>query len=151
MKLEDAHGIALGLFREHGIASDWSFGFDRAVRRFGCCWHGKQRITLSRALVELNDEDEVVDTILHEIAHALVGPGAGHGPIWQEVAAGIGARPEACYDAAAIRTPERRWAAVCSDHGIVGRRDRLHQRHGWRCAKCQAEVTWVRSSSLVEA
>lgn len=34
----------------------------------------KRQITLSRAITELNDRACVVDTILHEIAHALVGP-----------------------------------------------------------------------------
>ena len=35
-------------------------------------------------------DDEVDQVLLHEIAHALAGPGAGHGPRWKRVARDIG-------------------------------------------------------------
>ena len=35
MKLEKARNIALRLMRQHGL-SDYTFKWDRAVRRFGC-------------------------------------------------------------------------------------------------------------------
>lgn len=38
----------------------------------------------------------VRDTILHEIAHALAGHAAGHGPVWKGVCRRIGARPVRC-------------------------------------------------------
>jgi hypothetical protein len=53
---------------------------DSAVRRFGTCRYSRKLITLSRQLIELNDQARVLDTILHEIAHALAGPKTGHGP-----------------------------------------------------------------------
>lgn len=50
----------------------WSFGFDRATRRLGCCRPQQQRITLSRHLVQHSfDEMLVWRTLLHELAHAL--------------------------------------------------------------------------------
>ena len=39
---------------------------------------------------------QVTDTILHEIAHALAGPGAGHGPAWKATASRLGATPKSC-------------------------------------------------------
>lgn len=39
------------------------------------------------------NRDEMRDTILHEIAHAIAGFDAQHGPAWQAVARKIGAKP----------------------------------------------------------
>ena len=36
-----------------------------------------------------------VDNLLHEIAHAIVGREAGHGPLWKVTARRIGATPRA--------------------------------------------------------
>ena len=70
MNLKDAEELALSLMRKHGL-SHWEFGFDRAKRRFGACNFSKKRISLSKYLTEVNEIEQVRDTILHEIAHAL--------------------------------------------------------------------------------
>lgn len=36
------------------------------------------------------------DTVLHEIAHAIAGHKAGHGPAWKAIARKVGARPVRC-------------------------------------------------------
>ncbi len=46
-------------------------------------------IVLSRRHAENDPEDEVVESILHEIAHAIT-PGAGHKPIWAETYRALG-------------------------------------------------------------
>jgi SprT-like family len=41
-------------------------------------------------------DEEVRDTILHEVAHALAGPAnTGHGPKWREMARRVGAKDNA--------------------------------------------------------
>jgi hypothetical protein len=82
MILKDAEALAQQLMSEHGL-SHWHFEFDRAVRRFGFCMYGIRTITLSRKFTLLNSEPEVRNTILHEIAHALVGPNHGHDKVWR--------------------------------------------------------------------
>lgn len=47
------------------------------------------KITLSRKHAENDSEDEVIETILHEIAHAIT-PGAGHSKIWRDTSLAIG-------------------------------------------------------------
>jgi predicted SprT family Zn-dependent metalloprotease len=97
MDLKDAAVSARGLMDEYGL-EDWHFEFDRAVTRLGCCRHDKKLITLSRKLTEMNSEKECIDTILHEIAHALAGPKAHHGPLWKAHARRLGCRPRACAE-----------------------------------------------------
>lgn len=116
MELKQAETLALELMAQHkisGLGCGWTFGFDNARVRFGCCFYGSRRITLSKVLVSVNDEKEVRDTILHEIAHALAGPEAGHGWKWKTKAAAIGARPTRCYTNTTTTIVTTKWEAVC--------------------------------------
>lgn len=100
MELNAARTLAHTLMAEHGItASGWTFDFDSARRRLGVCKHNTKSITISRFMVGAADEETVRQTMLHEIAHALVGasvrnPRTGkrdvHGSEWKRVAASIG-------------------------------------------------------------
>ena len=107
----------------HGL-SDWTGGLDNARRRFGMCNFSKKHISLSRPLCELNDETEVRDTVLHEIAHALAwqrhGKNCGHDKRWKAICVEIGARPEACYDDGVVQ-PAAPWVLVHRDTGEVFR------------------------------
>lgn len=80
----------------------WTFDFDSAKERFGCCSPRRKRISLSFDLTKLNVVVEVLDTILHEIAHALVselvGRGHRHDSIWKKYCLLVGARPTRCYE-----------------------------------------------------
>ncbi len=120
----EAQALGEKLLRDHGL-DDWRFAFDRARSRLGACHFHRRTITLSRHLVALNGRAEIEETLLHEIAHALVGPGHGHGPAWQRMARRIGIPPRARADAD-VRLPIPRWALVCEHcHRTVARR---HQR-----------------------
>ncbi|WP_345752676.1 SprT-like domain-containing protein [Microbacterium rhizophilus] len=68
----------------------WTFGFDNAKRRAGLCDYTRKRITVSRYLTARYDDDTNHQTLLHEVAHALAGPAAGHGPAWKRVARELG-------------------------------------------------------------
>jgi predicted SprT family Zn-dependent metalloprotease len=113
MDLSDAATLARNLMIKHGLGQ-WIFEFSRCKSSFGAVRHASKRITLSAPLSEINSVAEVTDTILHEIAHALVGRGVGHGPAWKLKAQLIGARPERCYNTADVKTPVRPWQGVCT-------------------------------------
>lgn len=68
----------------------WTFGFDRARTRAGLCDYRARRITVSRLLAERFDDDDIHQVLLHEVAHAIAGPGSGHGAAWKRVAREIG-------------------------------------------------------------
>ena len=108
----DADLLARALLVEHLAEGGWAFGLDRAVRRAGACHHAERRITLSRHLVERADEAEVRDVLLHEIAHALAGHGAGHGPRWRAACRSIGHEGSRLHDRpiAEQRAP---WVGTC--------------------------------------
>jgi predicted SprT family Zn-dependent metalloprotease len=131
--------LARRLMNEHGLAG-WEFGLNTNVRRAGVCFYPRGgepgRIELSAHFVERNGDDEVRDTILHEIAHALVGPGHGHDRVWRAKCRAIGARPEACYDES-VDMPEGKWHAECPGCRQTFSRHRRPKRPtGWFCRSC---------------
>ena len=93
--MEVTRALATGrrLLREHGL-HDWSIVADRAKTRAGVCRFAQRQIGLSAPLTTLHSDDEVLDTILHEIAHALVGPQHGHDAVWRAKAREIGCSGE---------------------------------------------------------
>lgn len=116
---------------------DWVFAYDGARRRLGCCDHRECRITMSWHFAQRNGPAEIRDTMLHEIAHALVGRGHGHGPVWRAMARRVGARPERCGRA---DMPAGRWRATCPSCERKWTRHRRPQagRRHW-CGKCGPE------------
>lgn len=98
MELHEVYEMAEDLFEEHLAGEGWTFGFDNAKTRGGVCYHHKRKITVSRHLMVLWSEEEVRDILLHEIAHAIAGGAAKHGPKWRAVVREIGGKPEARHD-----------------------------------------------------
>lgn len=93
-RLNEVAALARGLMDQHGLA-DWAFAFNESDRTLGQCRYRERAIRISRAHALEGKEDDLRDTILHEIAHALAGPQAGHGPRWQATARRLGATPMA--------------------------------------------------------
>lgn len=94
----------------------FTFEWDRSVRRAGCCHHRTKTISLSYHYVNANladNPDDVRDTVLHEIAHALAGPGEGHGQVRKDICVRIGARPVRCYDSQRIVMPKGKYIGKC--------------------------------------
>lgn len=117
MNTSEAATLARSLMFAHGL-DRWTFQFDNGLNRFGRCIHGKNMITLSEHLTRANTADRVRQTILHEIAHALVGPGAGHGPVWQRKAREIGVLDvSARFSAATTAIPQGRYELSCATCG----------------------------------
>ena len=134
MNLQDAETMAQSLMLAH--LKDWCFEFDSAVIRFGSCLHSKKLITLSRSLTELNNSTLVENTILHEIAHALVGRGHGHSNAWRRTAVRIGCDGKRCYSATAnVTTPK--YQGTCPNcHNVI----LCYRRRNISCVRCSK--TW---------
>ena len=54
--------------------------------------------------------DHITDTILHEIAHALVGPRHGHNAIWRQKAREIGCTAMRCHN---LTFSAAKWMMMC--------------------------------------
>lgn len=89
--------IAEDLISYHGLAGRFNLSFEDLPKSIlGLCEcktvkEGiiKGQITIQKSHAENDDESEVIETILHEIAHAIT-PGAGHKKIWAETSKSIG-------------------------------------------------------------
>ena len=117
MKLEKARNIALKLMRQHGV-SDYTFKWDRAVRRFGCHNGRLKTLSLSRPMTEHeSNEKRVINTILHEIAHALDYRKRGksnHDSELKRVAVSIGCSGETCSSVSGVdKSQFMKWVATC--------------------------------------
>jgi predicted SprT family Zn-dependent metalloprotease len=88
--LDQVRVRALELFDRHLPDGSWGFAFDNAKTRAGQCDFARRRITVSRHLAARSTSDDVDQVLLHEIAHALSGSRAGHGPAWRRTARSLG-------------------------------------------------------------
>ena len=152
MNLEDVKAAAELYFELYGLDRDsWTFSFDRSKSRFGYCLTRKRLITMSRVLCELNSETEVIDCLLHEIAHALTPFDRGHGQAWKDMCVKVGAQPKRCYSLASVKTPKGEWEGTCP----LGHRVHRHRRpiagRRYSCSVCSPNVwnekfllTWTR-------
>jgi predicted SprT family Zn-dependent metalloprotease len=135
--------LAAGLLDAFGLR-DWRFAYNRRKREMGLCLFDARIIALSVHFVEMNDDHFIRDTLLHEIAHALVGPGHGHDAVWKSKCREVGARPERlCHEAI---MPTGRWQAYCAGCGMLHHRHRKPKRMiGWHCRYCgpvRGRLTW---------
>lgn len=90
----------------------WSFDFDNAKTRAGLCNFAEKRITVSRYLASRWEDDDIHQVLLHEVAHALAGNRAGHGPKWKSIAAGIGYEGSRVHSGA-VADDLAPWVGLC--------------------------------------
>ena len=95
--------------------ADWQLRFDRARQRAGACFPHRRYIQISEHHIIHNHWEKVLDTLLHELAHALVWVHygeKGHGARWRAMAQKLGATPRAT---GVFKTPPRPWVMVWFD------------------------------------
>jgi predicted SprT family Zn-dependent metalloprotease len=132
MHVDEARAMAESLMAQHGLVG-WRLVLDRARTRAGVCRPARREIGLSRVLTELHSAGEVRETVLHEVAHALVGSAHGHDAVWRATARAIGATGERCVAPDAARAPAP-WVGRCpAGHEV--RRYRRPQRVT-SCPRC---------------
>lgn len=130
--LLDVRRQAEALMAEH-LDGSWTFAFDNAKRRAGACDYTRKRITVSRYLAARYDDETNRQTLLHEIAHALAGARAAHGPAWKRTARALGYTGGVTHhgETAVELAP---WVGTCPA-GHVAYRHRRASRV-MSCAKC---------------
>ena len=150
MRREEARALARALMDGAGLGQ-WAFRFDRAKRRAGSCAHATRTISLSGPLTDIYDEATVRAVVLHEIAHALVGPSQGHGARWREAARAPGA-PDSATPPGAQPAPDAPWVGTCPACGAQRRLFRAPRRVA-SCGACARVfdadriLTWTRDGA----
>ncbi len=116
--LNDIEVLAIQLMTEHGLINgkfngsfDWTFGWNNQKSTYGLCHYSSRKIELSRILTPLCSPEQINDTILHEIAHALAGVHNGHNKIWKDKAISIGCSGTRCGDYNVLL--KCKWIATC--------------------------------------
>lgn len=95
---------------------EWTFVLGRSKTRLGVCRYGPKEIEVSEVHARNDKAEVVLDTLKHEIAHALVGPGNGHNEVWRTKAREVGCSPDACVaksEDESLYRPPGKWFAVC--------------------------------------
>lgn len=133
MEIHTAHQTALRLMGEHNLLSNgWIFQFDGAKRRAGLCDSTNKIISLSRAITHTGTDEGITNTILHEIAHALVGCQHGHNNIWRAKALSIGCSGKRTHN---HKTAPSKYSMLCLACGDKTPSYRKPKRNS-SCAKC---------------
>ena len=140
------------LLMEHEL-DGWTVKLGNAARTAGSCHYGQKVIRISLKVAQIVEWEEVHDTILHEVAHAIAGHSAGHGYEWRRVAREIGLKnPQrtASFDTTSIDP----WVGTCpAGHTVTrpGAPRRLRS-----CALCHRGfsadhlLTWTKHGEEVE-
>lgn len=74
--------LAHNLMFEHLNQPGWTIDFNKAYSRFGSCDYRRKTLYLNHLHACFGSEASLINTVMHEIAHALT-PNADHGPAWQ--------------------------------------------------------------------
>lgn len=144
--LAEVERLARLLMRQH-LPDGWTFAFDHAKKRAGACNYATKRITLSRYLAAKHPAEAMEQTMLHEIAHALAGHTAGHGPVWRAAARRLG------YTGGTTHTLEvaselARWVGRCPNGHEIVRFRRPARGRAVSCSRCSKRfdrrylITW---------
>jgi predicted SprT family Zn-dependent metalloprotease len=116
--LKRLHDDATALLVKYGRADKgWKAVYDNTKRRGGQCRYSLKEIGLSVHLFAIWTYEAAMNTVLHEIAHALC-PNHGHDKVWKAKAIEIGCNGNRCYDGASqgsypSQRHARNWIGKC--------------------------------------
>lgn len=171
MNLQEAQNLARSEMNRYGLR-DWELDINYVMKTtFGKCQYLKKIISLSAILITLNDETQVLDTIRHEIAHALrenerstesgkygqrLTAGQWHDRRWQQIAAHMGSTPTQFYNSPgngrSVNTGRTRhpWIMTCPNCGVTGKA--VKRRTKACCKKCYDATGlffhWIYTSNI---
>jgi len=93
--------MAIKMMKKHGLMKGkdpWMFDWSYAKTQLGHCDYNDKVIRLSKWWMMSVSWEQCLDTILHEIAHALIDRKHGHDKVWKQKCREIGAIPKRCYE-----------------------------------------------------
>jgi predicted SprT family Zn-dependent metalloprotease len=137
-------GLVVSEMKWHGLLDSqprWSAAYDNSRTCAGMCVFRSRTLSFSRHLIARASAEEMRDTVLHEIAHALAGPRHGHNSKWREIALRIGCNGVRCHD---IQLAPPRWIYRCSAGcWMVPRFKRSKLSTQRTCSRCHTACVYV--------
>jgi len=110
--------------------SDWTFKWNNRITSLGLCHYMRKTILLSRLWMAKVTDDEALDTILHEVAHALAWVRFGsykHDTKWKLMCLELGARPNSLA------------RVSVSEYDLYS-----DPKWTMQCTQCNVETPWMR-------
>lgn len=152
MNLNEATMMANQIMRDNLMSErGWRLTWNQRRGAAGVCRYKTREISLSLPITKACDAEEFRETVLHEIAHALAGHGAGHGPEWLKTYRALGGKGGRIVNprkAMEIAKASARWAAECRVTGEnMGYSNRLTDRQRRAVCLChRAILVWEANS-----
>lgn len=129
-KIEMAKSVAEKLLAKHGL-EDWSIKTNKKRAVLAETWHNTKLISISKYFIRVAEKEEFEGVFLHEIAHALLGPGYGHGREFVDKCKSISSSAD--YASYGVSIPIRKYLLSCPECGQTGSNNRAEDRY---CARC---------------
>lgn len=105
MEIPEAYDLGVRYMNEHNLR-DWKFEVNNTASFYGLCKYNKKTIYLSSYTIFFTTHEEVVNTIKHEISHALVGPHHNHDWVWRRKFIELGGDGKRCGRVMSIKKYE---------------------------------------------
>lgn len=155
--LVNVQRVTRALMDYYGLAHV-KFEWNNSKRRLGTTWSnaimGPYLILLSRSLFEHMSPEQRMNTITHEIAHALVGHGHGHDYAWQQKHRELGGDGKRCTDLDLSDADESKifkWTGTCPGGHKTHRAAKSEKMFKMSCSKClpyyseQHKFSWTQN------
>lgn len=109
--------------------------FNRNKTRAAVCFFDPVEIGISENYFKSESitEKDVINTILHEMAHAIAGHAAGHGKEWKRIAKSIGCDAQRCTKRF-MEESQYKHILKCG-HGCIIKRHKLSRNKVYVCKK----------------
>jgi predicted SprT family Zn-dependent metalloprotease len=138
MDLGRAEQLGNHFLKLYGLSQKgWVFGWNNRKRSLGVCKYGRGRpggrVELNQYWTSTANEVDVIDTIKHECAHALVGRGHGHDNAWKAMCIKVGCDPKAR-----------------ADEDVSGEMDSTGAKYFAQCGSCEQKFYKFRKPKYLE-
>jgi predicted SprT family Zn-dependent metalloprotease len=123
------------LMMQHGL-NDWTVKLHSKRRVLADCSVRTRTIRYSKHFLTITTPEQLEGVTLHEIAHALVGPGHGHDLVFKRKVIEIGGDPN--YSHASVKDPvsTHKYNLICPECGTASKSNR---KRDYICGKCSRD------------